>query len=257
MPTSASVIPDRAGVLVTIDFPGQTRVKVDRIGSSGFQSTILAGDSVQLAAGFGSIEDYEAPLDMAVYYIISKVIPVGSAIQTTNEVTVPADGLTWLKDPGYPSMNMTVPVVTSIEALLRPSKAGIFPILDRPNPIVVTGKRQSALGELILHTLTSGERRDMTALLARGTTLLLQTPAEHEFGSQYIHVADVVESRVGLATEPARRWQLPFVIVDRPEGLSAPSAINRTWQAVKDAYPTWAGLKASGLTWQQLLETGP
>ena len=234
-----------------------TRVKVERLDPDGFWRTIVGGDSVPLVAGQGTTQDHEGPLDKAVQYRASQLVPVGSEVVTSAWVTVNSNGRTYLKDMSNPTLIVEIPVVTSIATLTRNARAGVFSVIDRANPIVVSTRRQGPTGEMIAHTLTDAEREQVVDILTRGVVLLLQTPPPYGFGAQYVSIGDVAEARVGLAYEQSRRWTMPFVVVDRPEGLSAPSTIVKTWQAVKDTYPTWGDLKASGKTWRQLLEDGP
>jgi hypothetical protein len=202
------------------------------------------------------MDDYEAPLDVPVYYVATQALPLGSETQNSNVVTLFSNGYAWLKDPGYPSLNFRIPVVTSIETLTRAARSGKFPILDRVNPIVVTARRQGAEGTLVMHTLTDTERHSLLDLLARGTILLLQTASFYGFGSQYVWVGDVEEARLSVAQAPERRWTLPFTVVDRPEGLNVQSVTLNTWADVKAKYATWADLAATGKTWAKLLEEG-
>ena len=258
---TATVLPDQAGVRLAIDFSteGATKVSVGRMDPTGFVSLIRAGDQVLLTAGKASVDDYEAPLDVPVYYTATKTQPAPPPAATANSatVTIPSSGRTWLKDPARPSRNMVVPIVTSVQTLTRPSRAGVFPILERSTPIVVTNMRQSPVGAAVFHTLTSAQRTSMVDILSPGSILLLQTDPRFGWNTAYIHVGDVVEARVGLATEPARQWTLPFTVVDRPEGLAEGYTIAKTWGGVKQAYATWGDLKASGKTWEKLLEDGP
>jgi len=234
-----------------------TQITAGRVDANGYTELIRAGDLIDVTNGQTTMRDYEAPLDLPVYYQIYQVTPDNGEVQTSNTVTVPSNGASWLKDPGYPSMNFKVPVVTSIQTLTRAARAGVFNVLDRPLPIVVTAKRQGPVGTLIAHTITDMQRNNLTDLLARGTTLLLQTPWAFGFGSQYVSIGDVEEARVGVAQETIRQWTLPFIVVDRPDGLAAIADSGATWSDVKSQFNTWADLTASGKSWSDLLEDGP
>jgi hypothetical protein len=252
----ATPVPNRGGIELDITFSAAvTKILVERQVPGAAWQTIASGETP--ISTTKEMDDYEAPLDVAVVYRATQTIPAGSETATSAPVTLTSinEG-GWLKDPGYPTTNVPVSIITSIRTLTRPSRAGVFNILDRVNPIVVTAKRQGAIGELVMHTTTDAERIALTDLLARGTVLLLQTPPRFGFGSQYVHIADAVEERVALAMEQTRKWVLPFLVVDRPEGLTI-TPVGKTWRDVRTIYPTWADLKASGKTWRQLLEEGP
>ena len=252
---------DATNAKVTLDItfaPTVNTITVGRRDPNGFTTLIRYGEAIPLDdAGHVLIEDHEAPFDVALHYLAVQVDPPGSEQGQSQDVIVPSYGYSWLKDPGYPSMNIRIDVVTSIAQLDRPHRAGVFNILDRTNPIVVSARRSGPLGELVCHTLTDGTRTSLRDLLARGSILQLSTPAAYGFGSEYIHVGDTEEVRVGLAMRPERRWVMPFIVVDRPDGLSVQPTEEKTWQAVKETYASWAELTASGKTYQQLLEEGP
>jgi hypothetical protein len=256
----ATVRPD-AGVLLDITFATSvTAIRLSRLDPSGFTTLIRAGDPVTLVAGHALVYDYEAPLDVEVSYNATQVTPPGSETAASNTVTVAqGEKYSWLKDPGTPSRNLRVPVTTSIEDLTASARAGTFDIINRASPVVVSAMRKAPQGQIVVHTNTDTERQYMWELMRRGQVLLFQTPAKYAWGSQYIHVGDVVEARVGLAMEPARRWTLPFTIVDRPAGL-ATAPPGTSWTDVKGAYTAWGTmptpavgtLAASNKRWNQL-----
>lgn len=256
---TTALIPDRAGVTVTGTITGTptiTAVTIGRQDPSGFQQLIRYGESVPVpAGGIVVVDDYEAPLDVPVTYTIAQQAPAGSTVGTSAAVTVPSQGKTWLKDPSYPTRNMIVPIVTSSKNLTRAAQSGLFPILGRANPVVITTVRAGPAAVLTLHTLTDAQRRSMVDILASGSVLLFQTPPS-EVGSIYIYIGDVVEERIGLVQEQSRQWTLPINVVDRPAGLANANTTDRSWRKVRTTYLTWGDLIATGKTNQQLLDGG-
>lgn len=235
------------------------KITVGRVGPDGFEQLIRNGDQIPSPGGHVVMDDFECPLDVPVYYVATQAVPPGSpneVLTSTPPIILASNGYSWLKDPGYPGLNMRVPVVTSIATLNRTARSGVFPILDRVNPIVVTAKRQGPTGTLVMHTLTDAQRIKLTDLIARGTVLLLQTPSAYGFGSQYVWMGDVEEARLSIAQRQERRWTMPFMVVDRPEGLDHQPTLLNTWNDVKLTYATWADLAATGMTWGELLEEG-
>lgn len=254
----ATADPATGGITVTATMSASiTAVTIGRNDPNGFSQLIRQGASIPVTGGTVTVVDYEAPLDVEVSYVVSQLTPVGSEVGYSANVKLASEGRTWLKDPGYPGRNMVIPVVTSIADLTRPARAGIFNVIDRANPVVVATRRGGPGGILICHTLTLDQRDELNLLLSRGTTLLLQTPVIEQFGSAYVAVTDAVETRVGLAFEESRRFTLPFVVVDRPDGLASASTVDKTWRALKNKYLTWGDQTATGKTYQQVLESGP
>lgn len=245
---------DVAGMRLNLSFAASvTAVRVYRYDPSGFVQYIRSGDTLTLTGGQASIVDYEAPLDTDVKWEAIQVTPPGAEVATSAFARVDSDGYSYLKDPGYPSRNLRVPVTTSVATLNYAARAGVFNVIDRATPIVVTALRQAATGPIVLHTLTEEDRLAMYRLLSPGKVLLFQTPPEFGWGSQYIHVGEVEEARVGLAMEQSRKWTLPVVVTDRPYGI-ATTKIGRNWSDVKTTWLTWGDLKASAKTWKKVLE---
>lgn len=251
-------VPELAKVSLAITFTNTavTTCKVERRDPGMSWVPILGGSTVTCVAGKATIEDAEIPLDVEVTYRVTQVPPPSGSETGTATTTLASGGATWLKDPAYPTRNMMLREVTSLPELKFTSRAGVFSILDRPRPVVVAAKRSSWSGELTFHTSTDDERLRLYELLSRGQVLLLTTPANYGVGSVYLHVGDVEEERLGVVTEPTRRWTLPVTQVDRPASLSLPQQKMR-WADVKSKYATWQALADTGMTWAQLLEKNP
>jgi len=246
-----------AYVSLQIQFdPAVTGVSVQRKDPEGWTELIRSGATVPLSGGFAVIYDYEVPLDVEVSYLVTQVTPTTQTPATASSavLSIYSNGYTWLKDPGLPSRNMRLTEVEGIKDLTRPARAGVFHIIDRTHPVVISARREGRQGEFVFTTTTDQDRLDTILILSRGTVLLLQTPDGYGMGSIYVHVGDVTESRPGaLGTEATRRWTLPIIMVDRPAGL-ATMPVNNTWQNVKDTYLDWQTLYDTRLRWWQVAE---
>src|SRR5262245_55174247 len=138
----AAVRPD-AGVNLTITMSASvTSVTLVRYDPSGFSTYIRAGNTVALTGGQAIVYDFEAPLDVDVYYVATQATPAGSETATSNTVQVVSGGWSWLKDPGIPTRNLRIPIVTSIAELTRPARSGVFDIINRTAPVVVSAMRR-------------------------------------------------------------------------------------------------------------------
>lgn len=234
-----------------------TKILVDRKTSGESWVTLRAGASYASPGGIAAIDDYEAPFDTPVIYRATQVTPVGATTGLSAWATLPSQQETWLKDPAYPTRNMRLDEVTSLEEMQFVSRAGVFAVIDRPRPVVVAARRAEWTGVLSLTTATDDQRIKMDDLLKRGQVLLLSTPKNYGIGNMYVHVGDVQQTRVTpLVTEPTRQWQLPLTAVDRPEAIST-MLPGITWADVKAKYPTWQALTDTDMTWNQLLESTP
>lgn len=207
--------------------------------------------------GTGTLDDYEAPMDVPVTYRITQVDPVTVADPTViGPYTLPSQGWSWLKDPALPWRNVRLDEVGNVAVETFASRAGVFDVIDRARPIVVAARRQDRTTELVLTTAAESQRQGMLNILSSGQVLLLATPAAYGWGNDYIHVGDVTETRLGTAAEPSRRWQLPLTVVDRPVSLSYRPA-RMTWADVVSDYPTWSDVIDDNATWSELIGSVP
>jgi hypothetical protein len=197
-------------------------------------------------------DDFEAPFDVEVTYRVTQVTPAGSETATVTTM-LPSGGITWLKDPGFPSRNVALHEVKELPEMTYVARSGVFAVIDRARPVVVAAKRQAWTGVLGFTTATDGERLRIHDLLSRGQVLLLNTPYEYGIDNAYVYAGDVTEARIGLVTEPSRAWSLPLTVVDRPESLSL-TPLSIRWIDIKNTYATWGDLAATGKTWNQLVE---
>jgi hypothetical protein len=257
--------PDRS--CVTLTFSGWTGVKtvqVDRKIEGEKYQPVRSGLDFDLdvdaggnPVGTGTLDDYEAPMDVDLTYRIIQIDPT----TTDDPLVLPgyvldSDGWSWLKDPALPFRNVRLEEVTTIEAETFTSRAGIFDVIDRSRPVVVAARRQDRTTQLDLTTATEAQRLSMVSLLSTGQVLLLTTPGAYGWGNEYVHIGDVTETRIGLAVEPSRRWTLPVAVVDRPISLSYQPAV-MTWADVVSDWATWSDMIDENATWDSLIHGVP
>lgn len=148
-------------------------------------------------------------------------------------------------------MMVTVSVAPS---LTYPIMQGIYDVIGRRTPVVVSSVRGSARGQVTIATLTLDERADVLAILATGYPVLLQAPAE--FGGQlYAAVAVVAEHRPSsLGYQAPRLFELQLTEVDAP---TIPVTLTLfTYQSVLDVYATYQDVLIGETSYYDLL-TGP
>lgn len=252
---------------ITLSFSGWTGVKtvqVQRKVEGGVYQAVRSGldfdldlDSGGHPLGTGTLDDYEAPMDIDLTYRVLQLDPA-----STEDALVLAgyrldsDGWSWLKDPALPFRNVRLDEVTTIEAETFASRAGIFDVIDRARPVVVAARRQDRTTQLDLTTESDAQRLSMVSLLSTGQVLLLATPGAYGWGNEYVHVGDVVEARIGMASEPSRRWTLPVAVVDRPISLSYQPAL-MTWADVVSDWATWSDVVDENASWDTLIHGVP
>lgn len=249
----------QASAEVTFTFTDTTvtAARVERIDEGSVATTLRASAALTFTGGAAVVVvDHEIPLDAWVYYRVTQLTPTGSETGTSAWVAVASGGASWLKDPAFPSRSLRLDEVSSITELTRTARSGVFNILDRVEPVVIAARRSAPTGELVCFTATDDQRRSMLDLLSRGQILLLSTPHDYGLGNVYVHVGDVVETRVGLAMNATRQWTLPLTFVQRPLALGN-AAMGMRWADVVYGYTSWSDLLATGMTWGQLLESAP
>jgi hypothetical protein len=202
------------------------------------------GGALPVSGGVATLWDYEIPYGTTSTYSVSATGATTVTDTALLNVTVP-----WLVHPGVPALSVPV-TVQSAPDLTRPAEQGMFRVIGRRDPVVVSGGARSLpSGTLGLLTRTAAERAALDLLLDEASPLLLNTPDSWELGPAYISVGDVAETRVSrIPSEPYRVWRLDFQVVGRPAGGS--QAL-RTWETVAAEYATWSAIPA-GTTWAQL-----
>jgi len=250
----ATVLPSGEGVKLDIAFAASvTNVRVQRHDPGAFPTTIRSGESLELSAGVRTVFDMEAPLDVPVYYTATQVAPTGSEAATSNTITVPSNGFSFLIHPGKPTLSCRLDHVQSIDVLGRKGRLGLFDVIGRATPVAITDVRATAAGTLITTTWTANEAQTIRNVTGDGAVLLLQTPAKADLGNLYIAVGDVSEQRISSPyMYNERRFTIPFTVVDRPFGLAVVAEGYR-WVDVFTAYGNWQVFYDAGHTWYQVL----
>lgn len=220
--------------------------------ADGTSYIVRGGGPYTLAGEIGVVDDFEAPLDIAVTY--TAVADTGD-VASTGTITLGSSEAfgqptAWLKDPLIPSRNVPVQLTGSLE-LTYPARLGVFDVIGKSNAVAVAGVRSSSRFRLPLATLNPSSIDDLRTILLSGNVLLLQAPGGYRIGNTYIAVNDVSEQYpTRVLRLSARYWQLDVVTVDRPVGAYV-SAIN-TWASVATTYGTWGTMAAQ--TWLTVMQ---
>lgn len=231
--------------------PAVTSVTITRTDVSGRTYPVRTSDggALPVSGGVATIFDYEMP-----YGTTSTYSAAAAGVSTVTTAASIAVDVPWLVHPGVPSRSMPVDfrAGTNDEEQLAVEE-GVFPILGSAFAVTVSGgARQAASSELLVRTKTPVEEAAMRLLLSDGSPLLLNVPPLSGTGlsSCYMSVgAVVVRRRSNLGSDQRRIFALPYRVVGRPAGGSQ---AQRTHAVVDAEYPTYANVKASGLTYAEL-----
>lgn len=220
-------------------------IHMDRLDDDGLTREVrnLSGGDIDISSGSAVVTDYEYRYGTTVTYRVRE------EPTTSQDFAMDADAV-WLTHIGVPTRSVTL-FVAEFGELTRPVERGVFAVLGRAEPIIVTGNRRSAPAGLIhARTKTHEERLALAAVLDDGSPLLLNVPVSLDWGleSAYVSFGDVTESRtIDWAGHPWREWSLPYQVVARPVGGTRAGV---TWSDGAGLYATWSSVPG-GKTWAQ------
>ncbi|MFI8942768.1 hypothetical protein [Streptomyces syringium] len=220
-------------------------------GSTGLlnQTTITSDQMV--------IEDYEAPLGVAVSYYIELRATASATpgYRSTDTVTLtPGDiNLCWIKNPGQPQRNAQF-IVKAPPAWKRSISQAAYRVRGRRHPVVLSDVRGGLEGDLVVWTRSDEEASALHWLLDSGDVLLWQIiPGVHET-DRYVTVGEVGLPRtVPRADDEWREWTLPLTEVDMPVTVGVAGSAGRTWQDVLTGFATWQDVLDAYATWEDVL----
>lgn len=184
--------------------------------------------------------------------LIAAFKPKDFVSRETTTIT-PVTGSVWIKNPQRPSQNFAA-TVTDISDITRPSRVGVFEIVRRTLPVVVTdvqGSRRFAL------TITVDNLADAVAMdqkLATGNILLIQAPAANcVVPTMYAAITGDVRQYRNSKRTTRRYFEIPLTECAEPGNTTAGDTI--LWSDVIATYATWADVIAAKATWSDLIDS--
>lgn len=241
--------------------PVITSVGVTRIDPDGQFRKIRSntGDTIPIT-GTITLYDYEAPLGYDVVYWFSNYNSSTLAFGQITPYETRLEGDTpWLVHVGAPALSTPIDFrIGTNQEEEWDLEQGIFRILGRDIPVVVTGStRYAPASTLIVGTESEEERERLRLCLADGTPLLLNIPASMHLGirTAYIAVGSVrPKRRSDIGSDPSWDFELPYQVVGRPAGGTQASI---SWDTVAGQYASWASLQPTIHTWSKLISPPP
>lgn len=199
----------------------------------------------------GPVYDYEFPAGVLITYRV-RGYDASEVLTNTDTTTITQDlDDVWLKVPAAPFLNQPV-IVWDRSEVTRKSRAGVFNVVGRSNPVMVGDVASSIAYTLVLQTTTLTEEENLDYLFASGEVVFLQLPSTVEYlQGGYFAVGDVSRDPVSKVSA-MRRWNVPLTGVAAPGPNVVGSAY--TWTSAVAEYATWSALIADNLTWADLLE---
>ncbi|MFF5451885.1 hypothetical protein ACFY40_11670 [Streptomyces sp. NPDC012950] len=243
------------------ELPIDSYITVWRVAPDGKRTFVRGAggllDGTRLTSDVLIVEDYEAPLGVAVRYDI-EVRSAAGALQASRSVTAeaidPGDRLLcWIKDPGMPRLNCRA-MVASPPEWERPIEQVVHRPRGRSRPVVHSQTRGDFEGTLVVWTRTDAETDALDRVLDSGNPLFLQfAPGWHET-DRYVSVGGTPRPRLSPdGEEEWRVWTLPLITVDMPTTVGVAGSAGRTWQDIFSEFATWQDVRDAYGSWLDLL----
>lgn len=232
---------------------------IERLGDDGYQA-VPNGYEVEGSptANEVTLDDWDLPQNTPLLYRAWAY--VNAAWQVSEPYSV--DGTLdrsgdWLYDVAHPEEGMVI-FIQDIGDFERKNSAEVVEVLGRKYPVAASWGRKAETTVMTLLTLNDIARQHLLTIFS-GATLGLAVRYPATFGMPgifYFVARDVVEERPSrLGAEPARRWRVPAVRVERPVIVGATSAGANLW-SMQTPNPgeteTWAEWSAARETWDEV-----
>lgn len=182
---------------------------------------------VRPAAPSVLLYDYEAPNGTTMTYR-ARALHNYSGVYAASAWVEDTEGWSseswWLKHPDLPALNIAVRI-RSFQTVARAGRQGVFQALGASYPVVVSDRRESKRGTVVLRLDSTVEQDALDALLDTAGTLLLQSPAG-QGGPDYIRVVNHQRDRAVDWADAAPSFDaLEFVAVTAPSMVLFPSDV--------------------------------
>lgn len=230
--------------------PTGTTAKFERSKNGMFWTTVRGGAAVTITPGdTADVDDYEFVAGALNYYRVTE--SPGAATFSTTITPVQAD--VWIKSITRPFLNRALKVVDHSD-IVRPSRAGTFPVIGRSDPVGVTDVQLSPRWEMTIKADTIVEAGEVDLVFASGDPMFIQVPADGPLATipgGYVLVGEVTQRRFGK-TSPRRWFVLPLTRV-APPGPGV-YGVPATWATLAAEFATWADVAAAFGTWTSVAD---
>lgn len=226
-------------------------VRVRRRKVAGGQFEDVRGGMVAVLSGFmlRPIDDYEFPSGVDSEYLIEGLGGTGGVLQSARVRRVAGSDPVWLKFIGNSSLNRTLTLIgwSDIE---RDSRAGVFDVQNRSDPIVVSDVHSSRRFTIEVKAETSADIDALDQALSLGYPCFFQVPPTVPLPTVYAAIGK-------YSWKPARQSKRGFFSIPLTE-IAAPTAsavieAPRTWQEVLNTYPSWEQMASAVPNWRALV----
>lgn len=226
-------------------------VVFDRTVDGVSYTTVRGGSGVTVVSQNANADDYEFPPGVPITYRLRGYSALDVLLFTDTAAITQDVAAPWIKVPAAPYLNTEVAVLDRSEVTRR-SRAGVFDIVGRTNPLMVGDVASSRAYTLQVLTESAADESNLDYLFASGEVVFVQAPlAATWLPTGYWAVGDANRIPVSKVSEH-RIWSIPLTEVAAPGPEVVGSAY--TWASAVAEYATWADLIAGNATWADLLQ---
>lgn len=212
---------------------------------------VRGGSHVTVVSQLADLDDFEFPVGTVVNYrvrsynssdVLQQTFTTGNITQDLTDV--------WFKSFPLAFLNQSQKI-TQVGAITRANKSGVFQVIGRSVPVLVSDVRGSRQINLQVNAITDAKRDDFDYLLQTGDPVLIQAPLSNVVvPTGYFTITDYSENLVGIPSEQ-RFFNLSLTEVAKP--TDDITAVTMTWNGLINSYPTWADVIAANATWNAVL----
>lgn len=247
-PTYDSVL-SRVRLAATALGATATYAVFDRTTDALNYTTVRGGSHKTVVSQLADLDDFEFPAGIATTYRV-RSYNVSDVLQQTFTGAVTQDLTSvWFKSISQAFLNQSTKI-TGVGDISRANRSGIFPVVGRSLPVVISDVRGSKQIALQVNTLTDDQRDDFDYLLASGDPVFVHVPStNNKVQGGYYNIDDSGEVLVGIPTDQ-RFFNLQLTQIAAPTDDILP--VTFSWNGVRRLYPTWDAVRAANASWNVL-----
>lgn len=209
--------------------------------------------------------DIETPLDLETYYVLEHTIPA-FGVNTVSSTTLVTG---WSTTTGFPKFvlrdlfrglsgivtDFTYGPIPDVDTTYR---GGKFPVIGRPDPVIVIDTRASQQSSMILIAQNANAIKAIRLLVEAAHPLLIQTPPEYLLGAEaegvmYLFPDKTSEQHIFPdGRTPTRRFVVDYTEISRPSSTVVFMPPGNTFDDVAGLYDTFDDLVAADISYVNL-----
>lgn len=158
----------------------------------------------------------------------------------------------WLMNPARPGQNIRVEI-TGFSEITQGGRTGIFEIVGRSAPVIVSDIMQSGSFEFTIDAATKAEAKEIAGRLALGDPMFLLVPDANADIDTFYFTATSMKRAVDA---PGGSWSVTVAAREVSQPAPAVYGSTYTWNDVATDYATWTAVVADpqNATWSNLVD---